>query len=143
MPIEPYEKGLVSFREIAGTRKRRVVGEIVAVTHGKQDKREMNLIFPMTRCLPVHQIHELLMTDEQDAGPGKIVNSVAVLGFFEVKTGGLIRVGDQVSIGGRAVGEIAGYNETHMPNHMNIIIKAEKKWTGIEMGLEPGYEIVI
>lgn len=143
MSAEPYEKGLVGLKAVAKIKKRRVVGELVAIADTKAEKRKMNLMFPMTRVLPAHQIHELLMTDEQDAGPGKIVNSIAVLGFFEVKTGGLIKLGDKVSIRGRVVGEIAGYDETHMPNHMNILIKAGKKYTGIEMGLELGDEIVI
>lgn len=128
---------------VAIFKKRRVVGEIVAISATKTEKREMCLMLPMTRCLRVHEIHELLMTDEQDAGPGTIVNSVAIVGFFEVKTGGLIKLGDKASIRGRPVGEIAGYNENHMPNHMNVLTKAGKKYTGREMGLEIGDEIVI
>jgi len=143
MSVEPYQRGLVGFEDLAKTKKRRVVGELVAVCADKGEKSEMDLMFPMTRCLSVHQIHELLMTDEQDAGPGKTVNSDACIGFFEVKIGGLIQVGDKVSIGGKVVGEIAGFNKRHMPNHMNIVIKAKKKYSGTELGLKIGDEVII
>ncbi len=32
-------------------------------------------------------------------------------------------MGDKVSVGAKPLGVLAGYDETHMPNHMNIVVK--------------------
>ena len=32
-------------------------------------------------------------------------------------------VGDKVSVDGRHLGALAGFDETHMPNHMNIVVR--------------------
>lgn len=143
MPVDPYEKGTITKEDLAKTKKRPVVGHFVSICDDKVEDSEMELIAPMTRCLLVNEIHELLLTDETDAGPGKTVNSDALIGFFEVKIGGQIQVGDKVRINDKVVGEIAGFNNRHMPNHINISVKAEKKYTGMELGLELGDQVMI
>jgi len=64
-----------------------------------------------------------MITDE-DAAPGGGADRVRAIAFFEVSESGLIVVGDKVSVGNRSLGVLAGYDETHMPNHMNIVVKA-------------------
>lgn len=86
----------------------------------------MELIAPFSRGVLANEIHELMLTEEQGAGPGKTVNRVRIIGFLEVETGGIILLGDEVFIAGNRVGEVAGFSVTHMPNHMNIVIKVEK-----------------
>lgn len=54
--------------------------------------------------------------------------------FFEVQEGTVIVSGDQVKIGEKILGSIAGFDETHMPNHINIIVKAKERRTGVELG---------
>ena len=34
-------------------------------------------------------------------------------------------VGDDLKITGKSIGRIAGFDMTHMPNHMNVLVKAE------------------
>jgi hypothetical protein len=53
------------------------------------------------------------------------VNRVALIAFFEVLEGGVILLDDQVTIGDRLVGTVAGFDETHMPNHQNICLNGE------------------
>jgi len=107
------------------------------------ERRGLKLIPSYTRVLLVNEIHELIITDEKEAGPGKEVNSIGYLGFIEVKKGGVIAVGDRVSLEGKIIGKIAGFDETHMPNHQNIIIKSERKVTGAGLNAQLGNRIVI
>jgi hypothetical protein len=65
-----------------------------------------------------------MVTDEQEAVPGGGADRVSAVAFFEVKEGGLAVVGDHLSVSGKVLGEVAGYDLTHMPNHMNILLKA-------------------
>lgn len=122
---EPYEAGLIN-RNIF-TKKRAIIGELVCLVDLTLESRGLKLIFPYSRAVLANEIHELILTDERDAGPGKTVNRVSVIGFFEVKTGGIMVVGDKVSVGNRVIGEIAGFDVTHMPNHMNIVVKARER----------------
>ena len=52
-------------------------------------------------------------------------------------------VNDEITVGGKCVGRIAGFDETHMPNHLNIVIKAEERVPGAELGLELGDKVRI
>lgn len=49
--------------------------------------------------------------------------------------------GDQIFLNDNCTGRLAGYDETHMPNHMNIVFFSEKGRTGLSMGLSLGDEI--
>jgi len=64
-----------------------------------------------------------MITDEEGAAPGRGVDRVRAVAFFEVKAGGLAVVGDEVTISGRGLGVLAGYDVTHMPNHMGVLVK--------------------
>jgi hypothetical protein len=123
MSETPYDPGLIT-RDIYGER-RIVKGEIVALLNFTFEKRRLKLIEPLSRALLNKEIHELMITDEAGASPGSIVNRVSPLAFFEVERGGLVVVGDAVYIGGLELGELAGFDLTHMPNHMNVVVKAK------------------
>ncbi len=110
-------------RDIYGER-RAVEGVIIALLHITFTDRGLSLIGSMSRALKRGEIHELMITDEE-AKPGSKVDRVSVIAFFEVETGGLAVYGDDVLIGDRHIGHIAGFDLTHMPNHMNIVVKAE------------------
>lgn len=141
MSVEPYSAGIVKtnpFRE-----KRRIVGEIVAVLDLKVSNRGMKLIHPISRALPKSEIHEMCVTDEESAGPGSTVNRVAYIGFFEVKDGGVAVVGDKVSVGGKLIGTITGFDESHAPNHINVVIKSTEIKTGYELKVNVGEDVVI
>jgi len=105
--------------------RRPVQGEIVALLHVKFEDRGLKLIETKSRALKQYEIHELMVTDEQNAEPGGGADRVSAIAFFEVKKPGLTVVGDTVQIGSHVIGRLAGYDLTHMPNHMNIVVKTE------------------
>lgn len=141
MNVDPYKAGMFKVNPYA--KKSPCEGELVVVLDGKMEGRKLSLMSPISRALLAHEIHELIVTDEEEAGPGKEVNRIAYWGFFEVTRGSVIVVGDTVQIGDRVLGTIAGYDETHMPNHINIIVKAPERETGVELGLSLGEKIII
>jgi len=104
--------------------RRPVEGETVALLHVAFEDRGLKLIETKSRAVKRYEIHELMITDE-DAAPGGGADRVRAIGFFEITGSGLIVVGDEVYIEDRLLGKLAGYDLTHMPNHMNIVVKAE------------------
>ena len=132
MPKEPYAAGIAAKSFAA---KRDIEGKMVVIAYSLLTNRELNLIVPGTRAVQKNEIQEILVTDEPEAGPGKVVNRIAGQGFFEVTQGGVIRSGDKVTIGGKQVGNVAGFDETHFPNHMNIVLKSSELIPGADRGL--------
>ncbi|MCW4050863.1 MAG: hypothetical protein NWE89_14125 [Candidatus Bathyarchaeota archaeon] len=104
--------------------RRPVEGEIVALLHVSFEDRGLRLIETKSRGVRVNEIHELMITDE-DAAPGGGADRVRAIAFFEIEKSGLIVVGDEVTVGENMLGCLAGYDLTHMPNHMNIVVKTE------------------
>ena len=103
--------------------RRQVEGEVVALLHVSFQDRGLRLIETKSRAVRLNEIHELMITDE-DAAPGGGADRVRAIAFFEVSKPGLIVVGDKVGVGNKPLGVLAGYDETHMPNHMNMVVKA-------------------
>jgi len=101
-----------------------VTGQVVAVLRGVTDRRGLFLTAHRSRAVPSGEIHELMITDEVP-DIESTVNRVALIAFFEVTVGGVILLDDYVTIGERVVGSIAGFDETHMPNHQNICLRGE------------------
>jgi hypothetical protein len=122
--------------------KRAVEGTVVAVLRGVTDRRGLRLADYRSRALPAGQIHELMTTDEL-ISPNGIAERVALLAFFEVATGGVVLVGDVVEIDGRRVGTVAGFNDTHMPNHQNICLRADALVDGETLRLRIGASVRI
>nr|PZN05768.1 MAG: hypothetical protein DIU66_00995 [Bacillota bacterium] len=138
---DPYKTGM--FKGLNPyVKKKPLKGKIIVVLDGKYEQRGLKLIVQPSRGIRVGEVHELIITDEQ-RGPGDVVNRIAYVGFFEVKESAVIVVGDEVKINGKVIGKIAGYDETHMPNHYNIVVNAPGLVTGNEMGIELDSEIVI
>lgn len=122
MSETPYDPRLIT-PKVYGDR-RPVVGEVVALLHITFEERGLKLIEARSRAMPLNEIHELIITDEEEAAPGRRVDRVSAVAFFEIRRGGLVVAGDEVSIGDKSLGEIAGFDLTHMPNHMNVLVKA-------------------
>lgn len=53
----------------------------------------------------------------------------------------MIVSGDELRIDGKLVGTLAGFDETHMPNHLNIVMHGEES-DGEERGLKVGDSVV-
>ena len=133
MAEPPYDPNLIT-PSVYGDR-RPVIGKIVALLHITFEDRNLELISSRSRGLRMNEVHELMITDEEDAGPGGGADRVSAIAFFEVLEGGLAVVGDKFAIAGRVLGRVAGYDMTHMPNHMNVLVKSETLDAGpIEVG---------
>lgn len=139
--MDPYKRGLL--KGPPECRKTEVLGKFVVVLNTCWEKRGLQLITPYTRAMLTNEIHEFITTEEKKVTPGDTVNSTATLGFVQIKKGGVIMVGDEVVIEGRGIGRIAGFDETHMPNHLNVVIRCKAKKTGFDLGIQPGQGIVI
>ncbi len=99
-----------------------VEGKVVAILHISFTDRHLKLIEAKSRALLKHEIHEIMITDERKAAPGGSADSGAALCFFEVVKGGLIVAGDSVTVAGHKIGDLVGYDENHMPNHLGVIL---------------------
>jgi len=118
-----------------------VPGRLVVVLDGIFEERGLQLIRQSSRAIKKNEVHEFIITDEQ-AKPGDTVNRIAYLGFAEFSAGGVVIVGDPVFIENQQVGRIAGFDETHMPNHLNIVLSGNRK-PGKEWGVALNDQILI
>ena len=137
---DPYQSGM--FNSNPYHAKTDIIGSLNVVLSGKLENRELSLIKQISRCVLTHEIHELILSDEDGIGPGSTVNKIAYLGFTEIKQGGVLTTGDSVYCAGKLVGTLAGFDETHMPNHLNIVIKSDTRMSGAEQNVSLGDEVV-
>jgi hypothetical protein len=132
---DPYAAGLVSrhLRIIKDPVPARATGILTNVSHG----RNMPLIASSSRAVRMHDIHELVCT-QQTYAPGQTVDDIGYLAFIEIEESGVLAVGDHMYVGDRRFGIIIGFNEVHAPNHINIVIEVETLCSGLQAGWKPG-----
>lgn len=138
---DPYAQKLVNRDFYCG--KADLKGRFVVVLDGMLENRALQLIQPISRAFPQGTIIELIGTDDKSASPGKRVDPIAYIGFVELLAGGVLLAGDDVLCGGRRLGTIAGYDDTHMPNHQNVVVLMEERIPGKNLGIRVGDEVVI
>ncbi|MFE5729639.1 DUF6917 domain-containing protein [Streptomyces sp. NPDC056528] len=115
-----------------------LTGRWVAVMEHRRLSRGMKLERWRTRALPAGTVHELMTTPAPPPAGGDRVDEVSYLGFAEF-TGGLLAVGDAVhEADGKLLGHVLGFDDTHLPNHMNVVLLSEDRRTGRQRGLVPG-----
>jgi hypothetical protein len=83
----------------------------------------------------------LLATDETDKKPGDSVDRIAALAFFEVARSGCVIVGEKLIAGGQVIGTVLGFDETHEPNHMNIVVGMNHRRSGKQLKFKLGTKI--
>lgn len=120
---------------------RPVTGAIVTVLDSSHEARGLKLIPTYSRALKKNSIHELIATDETGKKPGDTVERIAYLAFFEVSRGGCVIVGENLWLGQRAIGTIVGFDETHEPNHINIVVGVQRRQTGPALKFSVGKKI--
>jgi L-arabinose 1-dehydrogenase len=109
--------------------------------HSRTD-RGMTLSPWATRCIRVGEVHELVTTTDRPARSGDRVDRVGFLGFAEFQRATVIGRGDAVWLGHRKrIGTIVGFDECHMPNHLNILIETDQLITACDIDLRLGEEI--
>lgn len=120
---------------------RPVKGEVVTVLDSMHEARGLKLIPTYSRALKKNSIHELIATDETGKLPGDSANRIAYLAFFEVERSGCVIVGETLFADGKSAGTVLGFDETHEPNHINIIIGVKKRRTGRQLKMSVGGKI--
>ena len=138
--MDPYASGKLTASPYY--RKTDVEGICVAVLDLRMQNRGLELIVPMSRAIRENEIHEFIATEET-ANCGEKVADIAYVAFIQVTKGGVILRGDTVIVHEKAVGSIAGYDETHMPNHLNIVFHVAELKTGKELGIALGDKVLI
>ncbi len=116
---------------------------VVVVLQGLLENRGLELIQPISRAFPKGTVIELIGTDEQEAAPGGHVGKIAYVAFAELLDGGVLLTGDEIRFGKSVIGVIAGYDDTHMPNHQNTVMTMPVRMSGKDLGLKPGSELFI
>lgn len=139
--MDPYASGLI-IKSPYGS-KRIIQGSVVAILQLNLENRGLKLIQPQSRVLKKNEIHELIVTDEKGAKPGAIVNNAAYIAFIEIQIGGVMVVGDEVYCNNILLGTVAGFDDTHMPNHQNIVLYSSKRNTGKDLNINLEDLIVI
>jgi len=123
-------------------KKCEVIFKIVVVMDLKMDKRGLVLIPQQSRAVRQHDVHEFIVTEEEKS-LGEKINKVAYIGFAEALNSGLIVRDDRVYIEGKEIGRVLGFDETHAPNHINIVIKVDDLKTGMEMNVSLGAKLFL
>jgi hypothetical protein len=118
-------------------------GKVVVILDGKLENRNLNLIIPISRAFRKYDIIELIGTDDKNAAPGAVVDAIAYIGFVEVLNSGVVLVGDEVKWNDKVMGTIIGFDDTHLPNHQNVIVKVETRISGKDLGMKVGERIMI
>jgi hypothetical protein len=111
---------------------------VVSILGGKLENRGLELIEPISRAVRLHEIHEWIFTNEHIRDRTKPINKISYFAFAEVVRGGIILVGDKVLLNGNEIGNIVGFDDTHMPNHQNIIVGCKKRVDGVQLGTKLG-----
>jgi hypothetical protein len=136
MSKEPHGSGILDKYPYAA--KSDVVGRFVCILDARSEERGMELTIHPSRAVCQGEIHELAITDDPQAAPNYSLNRVAYLAFFSVEQAGIVLVGDRVLVGEVELGRVVGFDLTHFPNHMNLLIGARDRKTGLEMRLNLG-----
>jgi hypothetical protein len=118
----------------ARAHRRPLAARLVAVLDHAMSGRGYCLLPLPSRAIRAGDIHEIVATADPRAAPGATVDEVAIVGFAEFTRGGILVVGDHVRLAGRELGRIVGFDEMHLPNHLNILIRADPCETGVALG---------
>jgi hypothetical protein len=138
---DPYAKNLI--KNDFYYSKIEMTGKFVVVLDGKLENRGLELIKPISRVFTKGTIIELIATDDEAAKPGNKVDNIAYIGFLELQNGGVVIAGDELVWNGNVIGKIAGFDDTHMPNHQNTIVKVDERFSGKDLGIKINDELII
>lgn len=134
MNVSPRNEQAMS--QVSYFKKKEVETKVVVVLDGELGDRGLRLTSYVSRVVRKGDIHEIIVTEETEAGPGSRVDRVVYLAFVEVVSGGVIVLGDKLLIEKRCLGEVIGFDETHSPNHLNLVVAASCPRSGRALGLE-------
>ena len=93
----------------------------------------------VTRCINAAEVHEFINVGPDPSYP---VDHVEYYGFATFDSSGVLAVGDSLICDGTSLGTISGFDETHMPNHYNILIAGPTLENGRSLDLRAGMTMV-
>jgi uncharacterized Zn-binding protein involved in type VI secretion len=91
-----------------------------------------------TRCIRAGEVHEFINVGPSPRYP---VDHVEYYGFAAFDTSGVLAVGDTLVCNGCTLGIISGFDETHMPNHYNILVEGPILQNGHLLKLTAGMAV--
>jgi hypothetical protein len=65
---------------------------------------------------------------------GEEGSDAAAIAFIEITQGGNIVNGDEIRVDGEPIGNLAGFDYNHMPNHMNIVVETKTLEIPLKLG---------
>ena len=139
--VEPYAAGLVTKSPYVA--RRTVEGDIVAVLDLSLENRGLRPITPRSRVLTSHSVHEIAITDQERTDERGLIDRVAYVGFVEITRGGVVVVEDAVRVSDLDIGILLGFDETHFPNHMILIVRARERKTGKQLDISVGDRFLV
>lgn len=110
---------------------------VAVMDHSRHD-RAIRPAKWQTRCIRAGEVHEFINVGP---GPRYPVDHVEYYGFASFDTSGVLAVGDELICDGQVLGTVGGFDETHMPNHYNILVEAADLRNGHALGLAVGMAI--
>ena len=117
---------------------------LVAVMPDTRKDRNLRLSEFVTRCFAKDEIHEFLVANEWDGDRDAIFNDVSYIGFMRFDQGGVVAVGEKIlAEDGQVMGEVIGFDLTHAPNHMNLVLASSSNQTGAERGFVAAQRFII
>ncbi len=116
-------------------------GHLVKLLSHTRNDRGMTLAGYTTRCLLRGEIHEIVTTDQHGAVAGDRVDHVGFIGFAELERGGVVERGDLAVADGVPFGRVLGFDDCHFPNHLNLLVEADRLLTAADIGAPLGAEI--
>lgn len=122
--------------------RKELVGRWVAIMDHVRTNRNLTLQDYQTRCVLAGAVHEFLLSEHHDRlGP---INHVKYLGFGEFLNAGVIAIGDELWLSrDMCIGCVMGFDETHMPNHQNLVFRTATARTGADLNLVPDQQFTI
>ncbi len=111
--------------------------QFVATLGHAHKGRNMILSEFNTRCIQKGEIHELVCLKKEEQGTVNFKDAW-YLGFIEFNGGGVLAKGMTLEVNEQIIGTLVGFDDTHTPNHYNLLISTENPKTGPELGIKVG-----
>lgn len=112
-----------------------IVARLCSIHDTRRANRGIVPILQKTRCVCAGSVHELIVYVQANPESG-VIDETGYIGFAEFLTGGVLRCGDKVYRNAEYLGELAGFDETHMPNHLNILLRCTQMATGVDLNCQ-------
>jgi hypothetical protein len=100
--------------------RRPVKGEVVTLIDVTFSSSSIDLVDAWSRAVSRGEVHEIMIWHPLENG-----DDAAAVAFIEITQGGNLINGDEIKLDGEAIGNLAGFDYNHMPNHMNIVFETK------------------